>query len=166
MGALSHDQFAEHVNAGGATRLLHTNESVPLERGNYAVSDPYHESVVPAPVTGTQVAEHHAGMLRDPRLADPRASQGGWREDETVYLDSSKLVAGRRNALVEGKKNGQIAVFSHGRALDEKPSTEVYMRRSAASEKARMLEKKTGLAHTTVGHSKVGWTVERARRAL
>lgn len=164
MGALSHDQFAEHVNAGGATRLLHTTEEVPLQRKTYAVSDVFHEKPVPAPVTGEQVAQHHAGMLADQRLAHPHAAQGGWREDDTVYLDSSALVTGRRNALVEGKKNGQIAVFSHSRALDEKASTEVYMRRPAASAKARELEKKTGLPHTTTGHSKVGWTVERARR--
>lgn len=164
MTALNHDQFAEAINQhGGASRFAETQTDPGLTRGRYGVADPHNEQVVPLPVTREQVQQHHAQVLahaRGSRRVD--LMQGGWPHAGQAYLDSSRPVVGRRAAVQLAKQNQQIAVFSHGRALDEK-HPDVFMKRTEASKKARELEGETGVPHTTAGHSKVGWTVERRR---
>lgn len=162
MGTLSHDQFAEQVNAGGSSRLLHDNSEVPFTRGNYAVSDARVEHKVAHPVVREQVVAHQQAMLADPTIhGNPHAMQGGWAEDtpegKDVYLDSSSLTKGRRAAVAEGNLTGQRAVFSHARAIDDKPNTDVYLRRGYATGKAGPDEK-------IVGNRSVGYTVEPRRK--
>lgn len=150
MGALSDKQFATSVNAGGASRMLHSSEDVPLTHGNYAVSDTTHEKTFDGRATYQGVTAHRGRMLADPEVAgSPNAMQGGWAvpgsqpktariagrrkprggpTGDKVYLDSSNLVTGRQAAVETGRDNKQIAVFSHSRALQGKDDTEVYMK--------------------------------------
>lgn len=162
MGALSHDQFAAQVNAGGASRMLHSTSDVPLTRGDYAVSDARLEQKLAHPVVREQVQAHHEKMLTDPTISgNPLAMQGGWTEQtpesKDVYLDSSELVTGRRAAVATGNRTSQRAVFSHSRAIDGKSNTDVYLRRGYASGKAAPEEK-------IVGNRSSGYTVEPRRK--
>lgn len=129
MGHLSDDQFAGAVNAGGASRMLHTHEAIevgPQNVGVHSVSLRGHEQKYAAPVVRQQVAVHAQQMLADPTLrSDSQVMQGGWKEDGEHYLDASRKVVGREKAVAEGRKNQQLAVFDFGTGQT------VYTRRSS-----------------------------------
>lgn len=118
MGHLSDEQFAGAVNAGGASRMLHTREAVevgPQNTGVHSVSIRGHEQKYASPVVRQQVAAHADRMLADPTLkTDSQIMQGGWKEDGEHYLDASRKIVGREKAVAEGRKNQQLAVFDFG----------------------------------------------------
>lgn len=155
MGALSHDQFAAKVNAGGASRLLHTHEEPTAKPGAYAVGLPGHESVYTAPIVREQVEKHASQLLADPTVADnPAAMQGGWRDKAEVFLDHSQLVQGRRSAVAQGKAGAQLAIYDMAKDRD------VHMKHGRAHDDERV---KAG-THKVVGNRSVGYTVEPRRR--
>lgn len=162
MGALSDDQFANAVNDGGASRLLHNNEAVPTgsqSARQYAVArQGQTEKKAPIPLSAT-TARAHADMLRaDPTVANDKAAmQGGWRgrDDDGVdkaFLDLSFRRIGRAASVEEGRANKQLAVYDLGHDRD------VYVDRSTA--RANM-KKQGEQGFKIAGQRKVGFTVEK-----
>lgn len=153
MGHLSADQFAAQVNAGGASRMLHTREEAPgggAAQGTFAVGLQGHEQRFAHPVARQEVQEHEQRLLSDPTLSsDPDAMQGGWPKSGKVYLDASRQVAGRRQAMTLGRQNKQIAVY------DMEKGDDVYANRQRASHAARTADKPKGV----VGNRDLGFAV-------
>ena len=135
MGVMSHEQFKNAVNAGGASRMLHTNEEVPTgpaSRGTYSVGLQGHELVSPGSVSRQQVIEHQARLREDPTLrSDPSAMQGGWMHKGDAYLDASRRVVGRKEAVAAGHEGAQIAVYDMGHG---EYGRDVYMKRPEPGE--------------------------------
>lgn len=153
MGYLSADQFAGQVNAGGASRMLHSRREAPSgarAKGLFAVGLKGHEQTYDAPVVRQDVREHEQKLLADPTLASTRQTmQGGWPKRGRIYLDASRQVKGRREAVALGRGNQQIAVYDMERGND------VHMRPDQAAHAARNADTPKGV----VGNRELGFAV-------
>lgn len=143
MGVMSDDQFTAKANRpvpkGGASRRLSDSVEVTdtSRPGQYAVSYPSsmkHESDPAHPIVREQVYAHREKMLADPTLtANPSTMQGAWHSDDgKVYLDASRLVEGRKEAVKQGGEDKQRAVRDMGRGRD------ISMRRPSVEEGQRV----------------------------
>lgn len=146
---LNDDQFAALANTSGASRFADTGEQVrdTDHPGHFAVSFPSsrgHEQELAHPLVRQQVVEHAKRMAADPALQGvDRTMQGAWPYGGKVYLDASRLIPGRQQAVEQGRADSQIAIRDMGRARD------VYINRpEGADTPLRAVQGGPGLGYT------------------
>lgn len=130
--ALSDDQFAEQVKAGGASRHAFTRREVRVgEDSGYMVGgkktadgQSFAARRIPADqLTGREVADHLAS-IQSAFPNDPTVHQGGWREGDDAVLDAADRFENRSQAIAEGyrrpndKSDHQDAIFDVKHGVD------------------------------------------------
>jgi hypothetical protein len=105
----SRDLSRELTTEGGFTVHEKTGER---PKQGYAVSDFGAEEAFAQPGAGPTDVENYRRTYAE-QLAGPRKFFGGWRDtsDTTDYLDTSEVVATRREAFSIGHDNAQRAVM-------------------------------------------------------
>lgn len=85
------------------------------EEGHVVALAPYEERVPAAELTPERVAEY-AAKHRAVLEGDPSLRIGGWHnpEDGNVYLDISRVVPTREEAMSLAREHGQLSVFDRG----------------------------------------------------
>jgi hypothetical protein len=115
-GALSNEQFAKHVNKGGASRSFNTGQTA--EGPGVMVSVPGAERISDTPYTAQKAAEFK-GMYESKVGAG--AYQGAWKLGNKVFED----VSVKHNTLDSARKAGveakQIAGYDLGKTDIRRP---------------------------------------------
>lgn len=108
MSVLSDRQFADQVNAGGASRRL--KDKAPAPASGFYVSTPKFEQAIQRPVTAKDAAQHRDRILSERQ----QGYQGGWNQDGTRYLDHSIRVDDLSTAVALGRRFNQKSVYDAG----------------------------------------------------
>ena len=101
-------QAAETISAAGGTTVSTHGQAVPTS--GYMVALPDRERVIPASNLNDDSLRDYANTYRDDLMGDNRFL-GGWVNEGDVYLDVSEHMTDRGDALVEGLRRNQKAVW-------------------------------------------------------
>ncbi len=120
--SLTDEAFHQQTLAGGASRSA-VSGNVP-DRGFMvggaanAEGARFPEVTIPVDKFSVDDVRHHARAVRDHFKGQDDVHQGGWREEDKVYLDASQMVPHLTDAVTHMKLRGEKAIYDVRRGKD------------------------------------------------